>query len=246
MMVLTYLVFLAALVNGMPKACDPIFDGENCSPEPVCDDEDIFNECHDSTTAATATTTTEKATRCFDSTNEIDDAIIVGDLRQAFNVCDHESTCDNYHKAGYRCAPSWTCHNNTIITDGVGLIDVRSDDFLCSKTSGILDASDGKCKKIDNVCCKHPNLGASKCPAIKKPTKREELRFAQCGRSSSSALKITGQDEKYLNAQPGEFSHMCVIYRLEKDKKVYIGGASLIARNKVITIAHKFYIVSKT
>ena len=200
----------------------------------------------DTTTSATTTTTTEKETRCFDSTNEIDDAIIVGDLRQAFNDCDHESTCDKYHKAGYRCAPSWTCHNNTIITDGVGLIDVRSDDFLCSKTSGILDASDGKCKKIDHVCCKHPNLGASKCPPIIKPAKKgEEISFAQCGRSSSE-LKITGQDEKYLNAQHGEFPHMCVIYRLEQGQKVYIGGASLIARNKVITIAHKFYIVTNS
>ena len=34
-------------------------------------------------------------------------------------------------------------------------------------------------------------------------------------------------------AQLAEFPHMCVLFRMEGRQRVYVGGASLIARNKV-------------
>ena len=70
--------------------------------------------------------------------------------------------------------------------------------------------------------------------------------FSQCGRNASgSVLTITGDDGSAgapeTESQPGEFPHMCVIFQQKEGFKDYIGGAALIARNKVLTVAHKFY-----
>ena len=70
--------------------------------------------------------------------------------------------------------------------------------------------------------------------------------FSQCGRNASGkVLTITGDDGSLgapeTESQPGEFPHMCVIFQQREGFKDYIGGAALIARNKVITVAHKFY-----
>eukprot|EP00092_Neocalanus_flemingeri_P108399 GFUD01139220.1.p1 GENE.GFUD01139220.1~~GFUD01139220.1.p1 ORF type:complete len:549 (+),score=122.63 GFUD01139220.1:95-1741(+) len=219
---------------------DPILEDNSVSAkQEICDYEDIFNECNDEPT--------EKPTpvECYASTNEIEDSIFAGDTRQAFNDCDPTSSCDKYAGDGYACAPSWTCHNNTIITDGKGLIDVRSTDDFCATTSGTLDASDSKCEQVDYVCCKNPNFRATKCTnANRRPKKCKALELSQCGRASP-ALKITGQAGNTLDAQPGEFPHMCVVYRFEKGQRIYVAGASLIAKNKVITVAHKFFVINK-
>jgi len=239
----TLLLFLAAIIHGRPQECDPIFDDE-CDifsvGEEECDPTDIFAECN----------IKNDENECFDSTNEIEDAIFGGDTRQAFNDCNPSRSCDNYKDEGYVCAPSWTCTNNTIITDGKGLIDVRSTDFstenVCVEAGGILDASDRKCKKTDEVCCQRPNFRATKCTTETRPRNTQDTnkRFSQCGRSSPT-IKVTGQEDDSQNADPGEFPHMCVIYRFEQGHRIYVGGASLIARNKVVTVAHKFYVVNK-
>merc|ERR1712130_871926 len=41
----------------------------------------------------------------------------------------------------------------------------------------------------------------------------------------------------------GEFPHMCVLFRTQGGQRVYVGGASLIAKNKVLTVAHKFNVI---
>merc|ERR1712026_320138 len=38
---------------------------------------------------------------------------------------------------------------------------------------------------------------------------------------------------------------MCIIYRGSGNRREYIGGGSLIARNKILTVAHKFYLETK-
>jgi len=255
------LLLLGAFIQGRPQEqeCDPIF--ETCSEKQVkCDPEDIFAECNDipecdpTDIFADCNNPDPKDDYdpdpdCFDSTNEIEDAIFSGDTRQAFNDCDPSRSCDAYKGEGYVCAPSWTCRNNTIITDGKGLIDVRSTDFtkdnVCVETGGILDASDRKCEKIDEVCCKNPNFRATKCTTdTRLRNQPKEKGLAQCGRSSPS-LQITGRDKESKDAQPGEFPHMCVIYRFEQGHRIYVGGASLIASNKVVTVAHKFLVTNK-
>merc|ERR1712001_676651 len=73
--------------------------------------------------------------------------------------------------------------------------------------------------------------------------------WAACGRSLDSKVTISnlgrGQDLAHgVDSQPGEFPHMCVIYkRLSTGELTYLGGGSLIARNKILTVAHKFYVI---
>ena len=148
MIIWSILIFFAGLIQSRPQACDPIF--EKCEPDPPKCADPIFG-CDETPTEKTNIVPTD----CFDSTNEIESAIFEGDTRQAFNDCDPTSGCSKYAEEGYACAPSWTCHNNTIITDGKGLIDVRtSDDDFCAETLGTLDASDSKCEDFNHVCCK--------------------------------------------------------------------------------------------
>ena len=65
--------------------------------------------------------------------------------------------------------------------------------------------------------------------------------FAICGRNPlKGGLSITGQNDP-LFAKPGEFPHMCIIYKKTGGTRVYVAGASLIAPNMVLTVAHKFW-----
>eukprot|EP00091_Calanus_sinicus_P015953 TRINITY_DN3503_c0_g1_i4.p1 TRINITY_DN3503_c0_g1~~TRINITY_DN3503_c0_g1_i4.p1 ORF type:complete len:327 (-),score=86.41 TRINITY_DN3503_c0_g1_i4:652-1632(-) len=207
--------------------CDPIFD-ETCTP---CDE--IFG-CGEDPPEPTYPTDID----CFDSQNEIDGAIFSGDTRQAFNDCDKQKKCEDYAEFGYACAPNWTCQNSTIITDGKGLIDVRQADNFCARRGGTIDVSDTKCDKSEYVCCKKPNFRKELCPLDIAPN------YAECGRTGT-VFKVTGeaQERNKNSAEPGEFPHMCVVYKMEGEKRAYVAGASLIARNKVITVAHKIHVI---
>jgi len=247
-MIICLILIFAGLIHSRPQACDPIFD--KCEPEPPTCADPIFgcDEPEPPKCADPIFGCDEPPIECFDSTNEIESAIFEGDTRQAFNDCDPTSGCSKYAEEGYVCAPSWTCHNNTIITDGKGLIDVRTSDDICVETTGTLDASDSKCEDFNHVCCKNPNFRANKC-TIRTPKRvggsnPKAGGYTRCGRSSPT-LTVTGQDINSQEAQPGEFPHMCVVYRFDNGQRIYVGGASLIARNKVITVAHKFFVTNK-
>jgi len=236
-------LFLQPLLS-QEEDCDPVFndcedtytDNEECD-DVFCDDDpveecdDIFDDCGD----------------CL-SINEIDDTVF---NRQAFQVCETEP-CSDFADLGYVCAPVWTCTNNTVITDGKGLIDVRTSLTLgnqqqCGVVSGTLDLSDKKCSDAgrDHVCCKKPDFRVKKCDPINRDP-FDSKDYSQCGRNASGVLTFTGTDKSFTEpqyeAQPGEFPHMCVIYRkINGRQKTYLGGATLIAPNKVLTVAHKFY-----
>jgi len=256
--------------------CDPVFN-ENCGQEPPCDpvfgdcpvdgpDQDqcdpvfgdcgsecdpVFGDCGEEPTPA-------PPPPCY-SINEIDSDIFTPDTRQAVNVCG-SGNCADYADYGYTCAPIWTCKNQRIITDGKGIIDVRSsveeEEEGCYSNTGTIDVTDKKCPKTDEVCCKNPNFRATKCPKLIKKdegepkgpvTGRDPERpenWETCGRNGTGGLILTGTDD-LATAQPGEFPHMCVIYRIISGQRVYVGGASLIAPNKLLTVAHKFWVVNK-
>ena len=119
-------------------------------------------------------------------------------------------------------------------------------DNQCGVLSGTLDVTDTKCSAFgrDHVCCRKPNFRKEACPTdISRPT--ETTDWAQCGRNASGSLTFTGGDQSFegneFEAQPGEFPHTCVIYRFTQGARQYVGGATLIARNKILTVAHKFY-----
>jgi len=179
---------------------------------------------------------------CFNSLEEINNSIIGGDTRSAYSDCDEKRKCSYYAREGFACADPWTCtENRTIITDGKGLIDVRQ------ASAGVftLDASDRKCDNENKICCQRPNFRA---PPPGEPTSttievavKEKDQWAKCGRHNEES-GFTGDSEEVAaeRAGPTEFPHMCVIYRMIRGQRAYIGGASLIARNKVLTVAHKF------
>merc|ERR1711936_154184 len=187
-----------------------------------------------------------RRSNCFDSINEIDS--LENDGRNVFNDCNTERKCIDFASEGYSCANAWNCNeNNTIITDGKGLIDVRS------VTDFTLDLSDHKCDKEDQICCKRPNYRVERPNRVKRVEDKEEeevveeiVEYSKCGRSPKSQITLTGLAPD--QAQIAEFPHMCVLFRTQKDDQgrdqhIYIGGASLIARNKVLTVAHKFNVV---
>ena len=186
-----------------PEECDAVFD-EGCGGE----------ECY--------------------SINDVDSDIFTPDTRQAVKVCGH-GDCSEYADRGFACAPIWTCKDNRIITDGKvtstqlssaqlsslyqGIIDVRTsveeEERGCRRNSGTIDVTDKKCPKTDEVCCKRPNYRAKQCeltPAPAPSPTQPESEWSSCGRNGTGRLLLSGSDDLTL-AQPGEFPHMCVIYR---------------------------------
>jgi len=173
---------------------------------------------------------------------------LIFDIREdrVIQDCNKNVTCSHWADKGFKCAPYHQCQNkdrSPVITDGEGktavhLIDLRSN--LCVKLEGTLDASDSKCETEGHVCCENPDVKAKVCKA------ENGNDFNQCGRTSQKT-KITQLDKKAKgSAQPGEFSHMCIIYKKTSGGvPLYHGGASLIAKNKVISVAHKFWVTRK-
>ena len=87
----------------------------------------------------------------------------------------------------------------------------------CRRNSGIIDVTDKKCPKTDEVCCKRPNYRAKQCskltnPDPSSPRNQSQSDWSTCGRNASGILLLSGSEDPSL-AQPGEFPHMCVIYR---------------------------------
>ncbi|XP_069687104.1 phenoloxidase-activating factor 2 isoform X2 [Periplaneta americana] len=140
------------------------------------------------------------------------------------------------------CVPYYLCQNNTIITDGVGLIDIRSG-FLPSNqpcscpASNIPGIKDGPCKNYLDVCCQKPEK------VINPITPTPHARIG-CGHRNAEGVgfRITGAEDG--EAQFGEFPWMVAILREEAvdnnpDKlNVYQCGGALIHPQVVLTAAH--------
>ena len=72
-------------------------------------------------------------------------------LQEIFGVVEVNNdfdSCEEYtEKFGYECVPFDQCHNGTIVTDGAGLIDLRT-----------LTPELSKCPGSQEVCCKDPDF----------------------------------------------------------------------------------------
>ena len=99
--------------------------------------------------------------------------------------------------------------------------DGDEEELGCVHNSGTIDVTDKKCPKTDEVCCKNPNFRATQCGQFpENPKKKKEpdavspsdSEWSRCGRNGTGRLVLSGSDDPTL-AQPGEFPHMCVIYR---------------------------------
>ena len=146
----------------------------------------------------------------------------------------------------------WRCKGKqNVKSDGLGCgftslteleekVDLRESSENCINVNVVtLDASDTKCPESDQICCKKPDLKARRCD----PARPRGLdRWGLCGRNDSAEVLTLSALSVERASQPGEFPHMCIIYKRFQGIFIFIGGASLIARNKLITVAHKFLV----
>ncbi|XP_047518958.1 phenoloxidase-activating factor 2-like [Pieris napi] len=128
------------------------------------------------------------------------------------------------------CVNSYLCNaNNSVITDGVGIIDTRDQSRPCS---------------YNEVCCSLSNRWK---PGDLITTAPPVDRREGCGRRDRDdvGFRITGDRDD--EAEFGEFPWMVAILKIEpvdaedpegKKRNVYVGGGSLIHPRAVLTAAH--------
>lgn len=119
------------------------------------------------------------------------------------------------------CVPYYLCQNNTVITNGVGLIDIR--------------VKEGPCENYLDVCCEKPLDDLDRITPT--PTVRNG-----CGRHNPEGIgfRITGNENG--EAQFGEFPWMVAVLKEEEADNqklnVYQCGGALIHPEVVMTAAH--------
>ncbi|CAB4065917.1 Phenoloxidase-activating factor 2 [Lepeophtheirus salmonis] len=63
--------------------------------------------------------------------------------------------CAYYADQDYKCVPYYNCEDGEIVTDGGGLIDIRS------SFAAVLDPASSKCPGYLEVCCRHPDFSTN-------------------------------------------------------------------------------------
>ncbi|XP_043250959.1 phenoloxidase-activating factor 2 isoform X1 [Colletes gigas] len=134
------------------------------------------------------------------------------------------------------CVPYFQCNNGTILDNGVGLIDLRSNFDDNTPGDRALEAF-GPCENYLDVCCKPPDRKNETTPTT--PAERKG-----CGQRNPQGVgfRITGDNNN--EAQFGEFPWMVAILKEEmigannQKLNVYQCGGSLIHRQAVLTAAH--------
>jgi len=160
----------------------------------------------------------------------IDQPNVIADLS-------HKNCSEYSSDLGYECVPYYQCQNGSIITDGVGLIDIRNG-------FGSLSPEDSKCPGFLDVCCKDPDF----IPPPPPPTK---VYRPKCGRRNINGLGVRIQGFKDSESQFGEWPHMCAILQKKtvelspgytdqnpQSINLYQCGGSLIAPGVILTAAH--------
>jgi len=171
-------------------------------------------------------------------------------------VHDKYKNCSSYAEDGFRCVPFHACKDGFIITDGSGIFNPRFN------IDGVeLNPETSKCPGALETCCRHPDLEDipsiiteieynPPVPCTPAPTTttstttvrplppREPIR---CGVRNPFGISVrildTSEDSKSAGfAQFGEWPHMCAV--LNRQDLDYLGGASLIADNTILTAAH--------
>ncbi|XP_063632197.1 phenoloxidase-activating factor 2-like [Cydia splendana] len=147
------------------------------------------------------------------------------------NADDGDKSCMTADNQNGECVPYYLCGaNDTIINDGVGIIDIR--------------VKDGECKSYLDTCCLPPDRKTPDNPITPAPPAKNR---EGCGWRNPDGLgfRITGAADGEANF--GEFPWMVAILKIEpvnenepngQKLNVYVGGGSLIHPSVVLTAAH--------
>ncbi|KAM3957646.1 LOW QUALITY PROTEIN: phenoloxidase-activating factor 2-like [Aphomia sociella] len=147
---------------------------------------------------------------------------------------DDDTSCTTDKGEEGECVRYYLCdvNNNTVITDGVGIIDIR--------------VRDGPCPSYMDTCCLTPDKRPPEDPITPPPPTKEEQKPG-CGWRNENGVGFRIVGDKDGEAKFGEFPWMVAILKIEpvndKDPEgqklnVYVGGGSLIHPRVVLTAAH--------
>lgn len=136
------------------------------------------------------------------------------------------------------CVSYYLCNvaNNSVITDGVGVIDIR--------------VRDGPCASYIDTCCLVPDKRPPDQP-VKPQPKPDAPQREGCGWANPEGADLRTTGEINGETKFGEFPWMVAILKIEpvnenepdgQKLNVYVGGGSLIHPSVVLTAAH--YVVS--
>lgn len=130
------------------------------------------------------------------------------------------------------CIPYYLCEDDTIITDGAGIIDIRLGPDPASAQGGVVQ----ECASFLDVCCTNPNIN----PVTPKPTPGPYQ--SSCGRRHTQGIDVRIQGFKGNETQVAEFPWMTAILKKEvvsgEELNLYVCGGSLIHPSIVLTTAH--------
>ncbi|XP_053623399.1 phenoloxidase-activating factor 2 [Plodia interpunctella] len=147
---------------------------------------------------------------------------------------DQDTTCTTEKGDAGECVRYYLCNvqNNTVITDGVGIIDIR--------------VRDGPCPSYLDACCLVDDKRPAEDPITPKPPKQEEIR-AGCGWRNPNGVGFRTTGDTEGESKFGEFPWMVAILKIEpvndqepdgQKLNVYVGGGSLIHPSVVLTAGH--------
>ncbi|CAG5003488.1 unnamed protein product [Parnassius apollo] len=130
------------------------------------------------------------------------------------------------------CVRYYLCNaNNSVITDGVGIIDIR--------------VRDGPCASYMDTCCLPPDTRDISNPITPPPTTQTQRQGCGWRNIEGVGFRITG--DKDGESKFGEFPWMVAVLKIEpvndnepngQKLNVYVGGGSLIHPSIVLTAAH--------
>ncbi|CAK1587598.1 unnamed protein product [Parnassius mnemosyne] len=130
------------------------------------------------------------------------------------------------------CVRYYLCNgNNSVITDGIGIIDIR--------------VRDGPCASYMDTCCLPPDTRDITNPITPPPPTQPERLGCGWRNTDGVGFRITG--DKDGEAKFGEFPWMVAVLKIEpvndnepngQKLNVYVGGGSLIHPSVVLTAAH--------